>query len=360
MRNTNLFSFVNYKLVGENKKKLLIKVHERWTTIPILKFSSGGGVNQITAGLFDPNVFGRYLELGGQYERLGDTNSGVIWLKKPRLFGKNQGIDIQLWSTNRLRTLYQQKSEQPIISSGFLQTRNKLYLDFFREFRRYVIGNIFYEYNKDSFSRDELSDEVKLKSQDTTLPTDSEYHFLGFGLKFGQVNFDNYKVDGVLLKTSTRYGLSQTKKLENFLSGDIDFLFYKTIKLNSISLAQRLKIGYTTSSSEQYLNYLGGLDRVRGFSDNRFFGKNFWLSNSEIRMPFYQNNWFVAQAVTFVDITAVADSIEKLNEVTGASIGGGLRLFLPKVYRFVVRLDYAQPIIKEDELNFSFGVQQFF
>ena len=99
---------------------------------------------------------------------------------------------------------------------------------------------------------------------------------------------------------------------------------------------------------------------MRGFSDNRFAGKYYWLSNTELRLPVYQHKWVVLQAVSFLDLVGVSDKPQNVFALEGASAGGGLRLFLPKVYRFVVRFDFAQPLKANDDMNFSFGVQQFF
>jgi len=38
----------------------------------------------------------------------------------------------------------------------------------------------------------------------------------------------------------------------------------------------------------------------------------------------------------------------------------GIRLIVPKIYRFTGRLDYARPVLKRDEPSISFGVQQYF
>ena len=62
IRNTDLFSKVSYVIKSKGElTHLIIQVEERWTTIPILKVSSGGGVSQFTLGIYDPNLFGKYL-----------------------------------------------------------------------------------------------------------------------------------------------------------------------------------------------------------------------------------------------------------------------------------------------------------
>jgi hypothetical protein len=66
------------------------------------------------------------------------------------------------------------------------------------------------------------------------------------------------------------------------------------------------------------------------------------------------------QARGFIDIAAVGDEISEVGQIRAASLGAGMRFILPKFYRFVIRLDYAKLIIKNDTMNWSFGVQQFF
>ncbi len=359
LRNTNLFSDVSYKLNGADNNNLHINFTERWTTIPIFKYSSGGGVGQLTLGVYDPNILGHYIESGIQYQRLGETNSGVIWFKNPRLFGKKQGIDVQAWLSNRLRTKYEQGVDEPIIKTGFLHERKKLYLNYFKEFDSEVTGHFSYEYNNDTFSTELLEEDVKQKAIAFGLPKETEVHFIGLGVDYGKLNYNNFKVDGFLTELRLRYGLASTKETNNFLDADLSLLYYNTLKWD-ITFAQRFLTGITTTDILQYWKYLGGLDRVRGFSDNRFAGKYYWLSNTELRVPLYRHKWVVIQGVSFLDLVGTSDRSKYFTNLEGASAGAGLRLFLPKVYRFVLRFDFAQPIKRDDDLKFSFGVQQFF
>ena len=362
LQNTNLFSKVDHHLeVGGSSedKVLVITVDERWTTIPIFKLSSGGGVSQITLGVYDPNLFGKFVEAGAQYERLGNTNSGVVWFKQPRLFGGRNGINLQVWTINRLRTKYKQDTENPEVKTGFLQSRDKFYLGYDREFSYRIRGHLFYEYNNDTFSDNLLSDEVRAIVSQTGLPPSSQFHFLGAGVDLGRLDYHSYLVDGNLLAASYRYGLSQTKSISDFWQSDFSFQYFKTY-FSDLTFAQRILTGFTTTNVLQYWYYLGGLDRVRGFSDNRFAGRYFWLSNTEIRLPVWSRSWFVLQSVGFLDIVSTSEQFNQLDAVDGASAGVGFRVVLPKIYRSVLRFDYAVPLKKKDDMNFSFGVQQFF
>lgn len=361
IRNTDLFSEVTYTINYKNKEKtLVIHVVERWTTIPIFKIASGGGISQITLGVFDPNVFGKYIELGAQYEKLGDANSGVAWFKNPRLNNTKYGLDFQLWKTARTRTKYFQEQEKPVVQTGFLHKREKVFLGVNKEFTPSRILRVFYEYDNDTFSDDFISDEVN-EALETSggLPESTEFHFLGIGLDLGVININSYRFDGSLLSLIARYGVSPRDQDLNFWETSANYQYFKTI-FNKSTFAQRLMIGATNTQSIQYWQYLGGLDRIRGFSDNRFAGSVFWLSNSEFRHPVFERDWLVLQGATFVDIASRGERFRELGTLDGASAGAGLRIFLPKVYRFTLRFDYAVPIIKQDEINFSFGVQQFF
>jgi hypothetical protein len=58
LKRTGLFSKVEYTITRQNQNdlaELRIAVIEKWTTIPILKLNSGGGVSQYTLGAYDPN-----------------------------------------------------------------------------------------------------------------------------------------------------------------------------------------------------------------------------------------------------------------------------------------------------------------
>lgn len=361
IRNTDLFSEVKYKIQNtEQGKVLIIQLVERWTTIPILKVASGGGVSQITLGVFDPNVFGKYIELGAQYEKLGDANSGVVWFKNPRLNNTKYGLDFQLWNIGRTRTKYFQDQDDPVIQTGFLHKREKAFLGLNREFTPSRIFRIFYEYNKDSFTDDFISDEAKTALINFGgLPDATEFHFLGTGLDLGVININSYRFDGSLLGLLARYGVSTDDSDLNFWDVSANYQYFKTVFKRS-TFAQRFMIGGTNTESLQYWQYLGGLDRIRGFSDNRFAGSLFWLSNTEFRHPVFEKSWLVLQAATFVDVASRGEKFKELGTIDGVSAGAGLRIFLPKVYRFTLRFDYAVPLLKDDDMNFSFGVQQFF
>lgn len=363
IKRTGLFSSVDFELSSADNpgfKTLEIKVVERWTTIPIFKVNSGGGVSQYTLGVYDPNVFGEYWEAGTQYENLSGASSGVLWFKNPRFLDRDQGIDLQYWNTKRIRIKYDQNRNQPKIKNGFLHEREKIYADYFREISTDKVVRISFDYNDDHFSTKLLPDEVLTQiGSDPTLPPATEILITKVGFEWGRINGNPQSLDGSLLGVYFGYAQPIKSNVDSFVQGDMSYTLFKPF-LPGWQFAQRFLVGSTTTEILQYWHYLGGLDRIRGFADNRFSARHYGLSNSELRYLVLERPSALLQGVGFIDFASVGDKFSDLNQIHAASIGAGVRVILPKFYRFVVRLDYAKPIIKNDTMNISLGVQQFF
>ena len=124
--------------------------------------------------------------------------------------------------------------------------------------------------------------------------------------------------------------------------------------------SQRVQIGLTDTNILQHWNYLGGLESIRGYADNRFATKNYWLSNSELRHFTFENPNYIMQSVVFVDALGIDESDRSIQNITALSAGVGARFIFPKIYRLILRIDYAKPIANEDEQFVNFGIQQFF
>ena len=362
LKNTQLFSEVVYTVADD---VLQISVVDRWTLIPIAKFSSGGGVNQLIIGAYDANLSGRFYETGAQYERLGEANSGVFWFKNPRLFGERVGLDFQAWNTNRLRTKYEQSGLDPVVKKGFLLSREKYYVALNKEVTREFDVGATIEYNGDSFSERYVEDEIKLKTSAAGgLPVNTNLLFVGIRSKYGLVNYDSWRVSGKDIELGIRRGdptrsMNPKNKVKGFEAFDLKLRYFIPIFADQ-TIAWRGMIGTTNTQIIQYWNYFGGLADIRGFVDNRFAGRSYWLSNLEYRIAFFQRNWLVLQQVTFYDSLSAAEDYRDLNSASAASAGIGIRIIAPTVYRLVARIDFAKPLVKRDAIPVSFGVQQFF
>ncbi len=370
LKNLQLYSEVEWEVVdldtlgqaqsSAGAKILKIRIEDRWTLIPIAKFSSGGGISQLIVGAYDANLLGRVLEVGAQYERLGSTNSGVAWFKNPRLFGSRVSLDLQVWNISRLRTKYQQDRLTEEVQYGFLQSREKFFLALNRELTPAFELGVTVEYNRDKFSDEYLADEVQVKTLVYGgVPVPTKFIFAGARARVGVVNYDNWRTHGWDAELTGRQGVSLEDSAKDFFTTDLRLRSYLQPVANH-TLAWRGMLGMTSTESDQYWYDFGGLLDVRGFADGRFSGRSYWLSNLEYRVPIYVSSDLVLQQVSFYDAIGVAEQIEDLGAATGSSVGVGIRFVAPKIYRFVARLDYARAVVRRDTIPISFGVQQFF
>jgi len=349
--------FVSSKIECESGN-CLVNLQEKWTTIPIFKASSGGGVQHYTLGIYDPNLLGRYLETGAQIESLAGLLGGVVWFRDRRFLGKKMMLDLQQWKINRVRIKYDQDLDQPTETKAFIQDRSQTVVAIEPEWDQFKL-RLGFEFHSDQFGRNGLDERYKRLFNGQSLPPATQVIQPILGIGFGQMKAKSWKLDGHTFHFEILPSFVVKGDEGNFVGSKAEYLGAKSLG-DRWNLVQRFVAGTTTTNYLQYWNYLGGLDRIRGYRDNRFAGRHFLLSNSEVRPILFESSKFIIQGNAFLDLTTVGEETKDLGTLKGASAGAGLRLIVPKIYRLVLRLDYAKPLVREDDQNFSFGVQQFF
>ena len=362
IRNTRLFSRVDYSLEDKGMgKKLILRLKEKWTTIPIFKVARGGGVQKLTLGVYDVNILGKGFETGAQLERLSKTTSGVIWFKNPRIFDSATGVDFQLWNINILRTKYYSEPIKPVIYKGFLHIRKKALLRIHHKFTDMFEASLLLEHHTDDFSYSYAEEKIKkITEENGGLPEGSQIYYLGLSASYGKINYNGHLVSGYKALASYRRARSlERHKNKAFGRYDFELLYGKTL-LGSATFAQRILAGSTGSDYLQYWYYLGGLDGIRGFQVDRFSGRQYWLSNTELRSSPYRGDRYLLQGVLFYDAAAVGHEKRDLTKTKATSAGFGVRFMMPDIYRLVVRLDFAKTLKRYDNRTVNFGLQQFF
>lgn len=364
LRNLQLFSEVAIDVTEmENRRALVtIRVVEKWTIIPIFKAGGGGGVNFLTIGAFDVNTFGRYLELGGQYERLGQTNSGVLWFRDPRFLGRRLRVGGDFWSLARNRRLYDQDAE---LTGGYTHSRLRAHLFFDRELNPHLTAGGGIDLTSDSYSREDLEQDARDRSIANGLPLpDGESHISPYlTLHLGRLNFDNYLVAGNLTEIRLAYGIALDDSSENHVMGELSQRFFFLLPRFWGNIGVQGVLGQSTSNSPAFQYYIGGLDAVRGYFDGQFLSPAFWRLNLEYRVASIQTEWFVLQHVFFSDVGNIGDDLYlalSSDEHPFVGYGLGVRLISPRVHRFNVRFDYALVTGRDGPGGISFGFQHFF
>jgi outer membrane protein assembly factor BamA len=354
---TGLFSNVEVK---KEESKTEVTVNEKWTTIPILKFNSGGGAKQTVFGVYDPNILGRRLEMGFQLETLEGAPSQVFWLKDPRFFSSRFFIDLQYWNTQRIRLKYDPEINSPTLTKALLLKTQKSHISLGYEFSTNLKLRSTFENYTDKFSTERIPQNLLDQVLGQTLPINVDSLQIGIAADFGRLKLDKNVTVGTLISLQYKIGLvKKPDNVPNFNWVRADLLHYTKLT-DTLIYSQRAQIGLTDTNVLQYWNYLGGLESIRGFADNRFATRGYWLSNSELRHITLENSNYILQTVGFLDFLGIDEASRELQNITAASAGAGVRIEFPKVYRLVLRADYSRPFVNSDNQSINLGLQQFF
>ncbi|MBK8800562.1 MAG: hypothetical protein IPN71_00610 [Fibrobacteres bacterium] len=337
LRNTALFSKVQGTWTPDAQ---VVALSEKWTTIPILKLRSGGGVTAYTLGLYDPNLLGRYLEAGAQYENHEGTHSGVVWLREPRLLGTRTLLGADAWITHRLREDFAGES-----SRGWHgERRVRLHVFAEPEVRAGIVPHAGLEWLDDTLSSDllELPREIAATRR---FGLSSRSLVANLGLRLGRIDTDLEMQEGWTIEPRADIALAGS----SFHRESIEARGFlrPAARLN---FATRLFWGTGSRRAEFHDWRIGGLEQVRGLPDNFLLDDQAWFANFESRATVWRGDFVRLQAVVFAD----AGGIPGMDRRT--SFGAGVRLLSPKLYRLVVRMDWAHGF----EGGFSGGLQQFF
>lgn len=359
LRNTGLFRTVDYELiesVGEHRE-LRVSVDERWTLLPAGRIGFGGGVTHLMLGASDANLFGSYLQLGGQFSRTGPANSFLVWFGDPRFLNERISLTTEVSLSNRQLVFYEPNGE---IDGSFLMTRKYARVELEKEWHRWWRTSVKLGVNADSFSYQLIPEEYRLQ-QDAGdgLPDSQSELVLGLSSRWGRLNFDNYRVDGTQFLVQWMQTLNVPQVSSQGFSVDASLLRFATLWFKS-TLGLRLNLGFSTHTQEHQKYFLGGLDAVRGFENQRFRGSFFWLGNLEYRIPSVDTRWLAIQHVVFFDALGVSDYAFEMWGLSGASVGVGLRFMSPKIHGFIGRIGYAFNLYGGAGPGLSMGGGQFF
>lgn len=335
--NTDLFSRIEPRVEPrpEGKTVVVYVIEERFSLNPLLSFGIGGGRWWFRVGANDVNWFGRYLEWGVRYERFDVYNGGQGWLRDPRLFGKRLTGLVQVDYLFRPRPEYVRRRLGGTLDlSGELDdvTRAGLKLEVFR---------------------DEYLD--PLEGAPNLPPTLLAAQLTGFA-RIGRVDTVRLRQAGWSFELRPSLGAAFTRAAPLYAQLFLELLWFKLLG-ERFNVAVRAQAGLSTDAPTEQRFQLGGLDLVRGYADSFVRTESFALTNVEVRATLFDSMWFAIVAAAFVD-AAIAEQGGFLRPLL--SVGGGVRLLVPRLVKTGLRGDVAVTLAGRPEVGFSFGVFQFF
>ncbi len=132
--------------------------------------------------------------------------------------------------------------------------------------------------------------------------------------------------------------LTTVKTLKDFGQLEGSFAVYQEILKGAIPdviAAFRIMGGHSFGEPSYMYRYrLGGSDLLRGYQDNRFRGKRYYLQQTELRIPI----WKMISGASFISFGDATDSAFQNPRM---AYGAGIRIGLPPDWVSKLRLDFA-------------------
>lgn len=356
--NMRIFSNVEISTHSINEEiTLKVDVVEKWTTIPIVSFGGGGGSSFLHLGVYDPNVFGEYIELGARYSRLNSSNSFVAWYRDPRLLQNRYSLLADVWWQNQALQVYDK--ETLVTAYGLKRLRVNLIAE-----TKLVDGlslSLGIDTTKDTYSSEILNkvEVTKQHAQEIATIADGRTIFVKAAVKLGEIHYFQESASGFQSEinfesASKNFGSDfnvQRLQLQTLIS-------YPVTKM--LQYAGRVHVLAGNAFYQHHLYRMGGLEQLRGFKDNQVTGPNGWFSNQEMRYISYRRPSLVLQNVLFIDAGNLQHSLSQSFIKPYSSIGTGIRIIFPNIYNVALRLDFAKAVTPYSTWGISFGVRQFY
>jgi len=362
IKNTELFSEVlsDIQLQPDGTAKLVITVKEKWTAIPYLNFRSGGGTEKITAGFYDINIAGRFIQSGVQYENWNGEHSGAVWLEDPRFLNRRIIISTSYISTKKPRRLY---LDSGVKTGSYVLARNLFRLSLEKKYESGLSSGAAIELYEDKFLAPEstslLDNRTFFQITDSSKKKTNLYRLK---IKYGRTDYDNFLFSGGESSLIFKHTMFTEDSAEKFYSVDFRNLYYKHLP-HMGNLALQARAGITNTQQLQHQFSAGGFQHVRGYFDGQFRGRAYWQLNVEYRIPSYRHKLAILQHNFFVDVTEMKNNYSEISfdkESLKFSAGLGLRFIIPWIYRSVGRIDYAVLRGSSQSSRIALGVRQFF
>lgn len=370
LKNLQVFSKIDVTLYLDKNNKLIVQfdIDEKWTLLPYFLAGSGGGTSYLVLGLYETNFLGRLYTFNFTYGCKNDNCSTFVYFRNPSILGSPFNIVSYITKEHNIFHVYDHDRN---ILGSFSNQRDMVNL--FTDIKispAFFIGlGVLYLNNEISESGITASDVANNKNRNYNVPPSTSSLAFETRLTLGKINYDGLKADGLSYVTvldTTAQGYPNED--DNYNSVNSTLLFYRSnFDLGIIPLpkytvfAMRSNISITSSDVTSQQNFIGGLDKLRGFYDGEFSGKFSWYSNFELRIPSLVTEYIAFQHAFFSDVGYAADTFPDIfNKYTGVSVGTGIRILPLKINRVALRFDYAYTLNPFNTFGFNFGLLQFF
>jgi hypothetical protein len=357
--NTTIFARVDAEVVPQDGRNVvMVRLEDRWTLNPLFSFGSGGNATFFRVGASDNNIAGRFLEAQAQYENFDGFHGGQVILREPRLFNRRLELLVQADRLVRPRRGFSDQRTQGAVELAALADSDRLRIGL----RVTAFADRF----------------LPPLDSPPAYPLGTKTLLFGPGLRIGRVDIIRIRQRGTSFELRPGLGFTSSNAAGEYVSMTGEVLSFATVG-ERWNFAARLRASNVSRVPAHLQLFAGGLDVLRGFPDNFVRTQAFALVNLEARFIAFDSTWIALVPTVFVD--AIAARAPAGDPGTALSVGGGIRVLIPKFVGTGLRADLAVPLhanlrgVSEPEqaqlgpttppvdlgsLQPSFGVYQFF
>lgn len=320
--NTTIFARVDAEVLAEGERHVMVvRLEDRWTLNPLFRFGSGGDAIFFRVGAADNNIAGRFLEVQAQYENFDGFHGGQVLFRDPRWLGKRLELLLQADRLVRPRPGFSDQRTQGVAEVAALAARDTVR----GGVRVSAFGSRFLP---------PIDTPPSYPEQTTTL-------LLEPGLRLGRIDMVRIRQTGASLEVRPGLGLTTSDVASQYVSATAELLAF-VMAGERWNFAARVR-GSNVSAVPAHLElYAGGLDLLRGFPDNFVRTRALALVNLEARFTAFDSTWIALVPTAFAD--AAAARTPSGEPGTAVSVGGGIRVLVPKFVGTGLRVDLAVPV----------------
>ena len=343
---------------------LVVRVHDRWSLVPLFGLRRGGGRTNAKLGVAERNLLGRLVQLSAEVTSASDIPfssvhalGSYIWAMVPRIGGtrfsagvywQREFLDFGGWSEAGDRIATFDRNRHLVRAEGRYEVRDLV--------TAAVVAQVF----NDSYAFNDTS------PFPTLLPPKGRTASLGLELALGLLDDRVVSLEGTDLKLSVDAAQAGLVSDFSFVSAAATFRWF-TIPGARQNIGVQVVAQATNARDDSHLFRAGGLLEIRGFPDAYFLGQRMVRGNVEYRFDLQRFAFLVPtmlQLAAFVDgglVDGRADAVGGFRyQGAFVSTGVGARLVVIPVTRAVLRADIATGLYPRNTIDFSVGGQQFF
>lgn len=349
-------------VLPDRRTDLYVNIEEKWTLLPMIQYSQTSDTFQWVLGVWDPNFLGYHVESGVKVTRKRFGNGYTVWTHNPRVGGSRNYFRFKIFSDQPVYYLYDQAAFHDTPRAYFVESRSGGELEYghgFGDDGETKAGFVYSPYTT-RYALLENTPEQRAANEAARFAAPPARTAQRFGIRgeFGRLHYDDYVYHGQKLLASvlSTVPVGDTPFFQTF---DAEYQVY-AVPAPRHNLAVRAIVGATGSDRLEDAFFVGGLEQIRGFPDQRFYGRYQAYSNVEYRYPIVDNRYAIAQATALADTgTAWSGDFAEAGAKWGLAGGGGIRILVKPIHRMAVRFDVVRAVTPYARTEFSLGFKQY-